>query len=60
MTFKSNRVRLDYDARTAHAYWVEIDAIKITGEKDTCPEKEEICMKLEEHYDFYATYCNWG
>ena len=54
-------MRLDYDARTTHAYWVEIDAIKITGQKDTtttCPEKEEICMKLEEHCEFYATYCN--
>ena len=54
-------MRLDYDARTIHAYWVEIDAIKITSKKDTtttCPEKEVICMKLKEDCEFYATYCN--
>ena len=56
-------MRLDYDARTTHAYWVEIDAIKITGIKvttrpTTCREKEVICTKLKEDYEFYATYCN--
>ena len=54
-------MRLDYDATTTHAYWVEIDAIKITGEKETtttCAEKEEICMKLKEDCEFYATYCS--
>ena len=56
-------MRLDYDARTTHDYWVEIDAIKITGKNETtttCPEKEVICMKLKEDCDLYEkTYCNW-
>ena len=31
---------------------------KDTTTRPICPEKEEICMKLKEDYEFYATYCN--